>query len=113
MQLGYLYVRESLADQSVPKRLLYFILAMDDKKLFYLFWVLAGEELAKVLIISVGAHAANAADLGIDLMQHAKDMYLLGPGHQTATQRMRFAIAYHEYCITGILDVVADMMFDP
>src|SRR5579864_5295625 len=40
-------------------------------------------------------------------------MYFFSPTHQAATQGMRFAITYEQYRITGILNIVADMVFDP
>ena len=112
VQLRYLHVGKSFMDQSIPECLLYLIFPVDDKELGYLFWVLAGEELAEVFVISMGAHAADAAYLGVDLMEDAEDMDFFGSGHQAAAQGTGFAIPYQQDRVAGVLDIIADMVFD-
>ncbi len=68
--------------------------------------------MGEVFVVAVGAHAADAADLGVDFVEDAEDMYLFGAGHEAAAEGMGFAVADEEDGIAGVLDVVADVVHD-
>src|ERR1700743_3050838 len=112
MQFGYLDVGKSFLQQPLLKCLLYLVFSVYDKKRFYFGRVLAGEELAEVVIIPVCAHAADTADFRVDFVEDAEDMDFLGSCHQPAAKRAWFAIANQEDGIAAVFNVVADMVFD-
>ena len=112
MEFRDLDVGETFFLEACFEGLLYIVFAVDDEEGFDLFWILAGEELREVFVVAVGAHAADAAYFRIDLVEDAEDMYLFGSGYQSASERMGFAIAYEQYRVAAVLDVIADMVFD-
>src|ERR1700722_5702895 len=76
-ELWDLHIRKTFFEQAVFEGLLYIVFAVDDEDGLYFLGVLAGEELQEVNIVAVGAHAADAADFGMDLVKDAEDVYFL------------------------------------
>jgi hypothetical protein len=113
MQLGNLDVGKAFPDQAVAEGLLDIVFAVDDEEGLYLSGVLASEELGEVFVVAVGAHAADAADLGVDFVEDAENMYLFCAGHEAAAEGMGFAVADEEDGIAGVLDVIADVVHNP
>ena len=113
MQLRNLHVGKTFFEQPIPEGLLDVVFAMDDEESLHLLRVLAGKELGEVFVVAVGAHAADAADLGMDFVEDAENVDLLCAGHEPAAQGVRLAIANEEDGIAGVLDVIADMVYDP
>src|ERR1700756_4011027 len=110
MEFGDVDGREAFIYEPIPEGLLDVIFAMDDKDGFDLFGILAGKKLQQVFIVTVGAHAPDASDLRVDFVRDAVDVHLLCAGHKAAAEGTRFTIADKEDGITGVLDIVADMM---
>ena len=78
-------VVETFFEKTRLEGLLYIILAMDDEEGPDFLRVLAGEELAQILKVSVCAHAADAAYFCMYFVENAEDMDLFGAGHQATT----------------------------
>jgi len=112
VKLGDADVGEAFFEEAGLKGLLDVVFAVNDKQGADLFGVLAGEELAEVFVVAVGAHAADAADLGVDLVADAEDVDLLRTGHEAAAEGMGFAVADEEDGVTAVADIVLDMVLD-
>ena len=111
MPLGNFHIHQTFFHQAALEGDLYIVFTMDKKKFFHLLQILAGQPLAEVLVVAVGAHAPDRPDLGVHLVLDAEDPHLFLAGHQTASQRIGLAITGHEDAVAAVLDIVADVMF--
>jgi len=78
-------VVETFFEETCLEGLLYVVLPMDDEEGSDFLRVLAGEELAQILKVSVCAHTADAAYFCMDFVENTEDMDLFGAGHQPTT----------------------------
>jgi hypothetical protein len=86
VEFGNANVGEAFLLQAYLEGLLNVVFAVNDEEGFHLLWILAGEELAEVFVVTMGTHAADAADFGVDFMMYTKDVDFFCTGHEAAAE---------------------------
>ena len=105
MPLRNFYVQEPLFDQALLEGLLDLIFTVDDKEFLYLLGILAGQELAQILVIAMSAHASDHTHVSMNFMlQPRKSQPLLlrplvdRPGIEARnSQRSEWYCGYSQY----------------
>src|SRR5437867_137211 len=110
MPFRYLNIQETLFQQPIPENRLHFIFTVYQEQFLYCTRILAGQPLAQIFIITVGAHGTDNAYIGLYLITGAIDGYFLSAPHKAATQGFRLTVTHYQNGVPGIVYIIGNMM---